>query len=111
MTFQHIINSSSVVRMSDGAVIPPDPENTDWQAYQAWITLGNMAEPAAAPADASLVSQARAALVASDRTVLRCVEAGLAVPADWHAFRNALRSVIAGRSATLPQQPDYPADT
>ncbi len=35
----------SVVR-SDGAVIPADPDNADWQAYQAWLTAGNTPAPA-----------------------------------------------------------------
>ena len=35
------------VRRSDGSVIPADPANTDWQAYQAWLEAGNALTPTA----------------------------------------------------------------
>jgi hypothetical protein len=44
-----LTNSPIIIRIADHACIPPDPANTDYAAYLAWVEAGNMPEPAPAP--------------------------------------------------------------
>ena len=37
---------TSIIRVADGAAIPTDPANTDYQEYLRWLELGNTPEPA-----------------------------------------------------------------
>ena len=41
-----LTTSTSIKRLSDGAFIPPDPANTDYAAYLAWLEEGNTPLPA-----------------------------------------------------------------
>lgn len=34
-----------LIRAADGAAIPPDPSNADYQAFLAWSTAGNLPDP------------------------------------------------------------------
>ena len=39
-------SANSVIRLTDGACIPFDPANTDYQAYLKWVDEGNEPLPA-----------------------------------------------------------------
>jgi len=58
---------------------------------------------------------ARAALVESDKTILRCYENAVAVPTTWAAYRKTLRTIISAASGdptvALPMKSAYPAGT
>jgi hypothetical protein len=40
------INDTMILRLMDNATIPFDPDNTDYQAYLAWLAEGNTPLPA-----------------------------------------------------------------
>ena len=48
MTYQ-LTTGDTILRLSDNAFIPPDPANTDYAAYLAWVEAGNTPEPAPIP--------------------------------------------------------------
>ncbi|MGB9154412.1 MAG: hypothetical protein WCD70_15150 [Alphaproteobacteria bacterium] len=115
-----LTSGTSIIRTADGATIPADSCNADYQAYLAWLAVPNTPTPYTPPN--LLPQQAQSALTKTDTTMLRVQEAitlGLttATTADVVAFvhyRKALRAIVDGTDTTstsLPAQPAYPANT
>jgi len=40
------ISTTCIKRIADNALIPLDPDNTDYQQYLKWLAEGNTPEPA-----------------------------------------------------------------
>lgn len=81
--YQRIMGRDGVLpgirRISDGAVIPDDPDNADWRAYQAWLEEENEPEdPAPLPSARIIVSRLRFKLELQERELLSAVEAAVA---------------------------------
>ena len=58
----------------------------------------------------ALKASAQSTLDKSDTTLLRCYEAGVAVPVEWATYRGQLREIVSGKSSAtvLPVRPVYP---
>jgi hypothetical protein len=77
MTEYRLTNTNVILRIADGAYIPPDPANRDYEAYLQWVAAGNTPDPAPPPsaeaaiadsAQSLLLNQARAAVARGDTT-------------------------------------------
>lgn len=55
MTYQ-LTNGNTILRTADQAFIPPDPANTDYAVYLAWLDEGNTPEPAPEPEPAPVLT-------------------------------------------------------
>jgi hypothetical protein len=62
---------------------------------------------------ATAQQNARNAMAKSDLVLLRCLEAGIPLPAAWKTYRTALRAILGATSGDgtkpLPTAPAYPA--
>jgi len=87
-----LTNSTSIIRIADGASIPADLANTDYANYLQWLAAGNTPEPAdpipPAPIADITPRQIRMALTRAGLRV--AVEAAVAAGdqdiKDWYEF-------------------------
>jgi len=45
--FTGLLDPTRILRLPDNATVPNDPDNTDWQQYQAWLAEDNTPLPPA----------------------------------------------------------------
>lgn len=57
-----------VIRIADGAQVPPDAANKDRRTYQAWLDLGNIPDPVEPPTAAELAETSREDSIIADPT-------------------------------------------
>lgn len=94
-TIEFFEDTSQIVVEGVNAVYDAhDPTKPSWSTYQA---------------------SALALLVESDRTVMRCYEHGVDVPAAWSSYRTTLRGIVSAASGDatlpLPEHPEFPSGT
>lgn len=114
-----------IVRVSDGATIPNDPRNIDYQEFESWLDAGNTVAPYVPPLPtwADIQAQAKSQLDDSDTSMHRVTEAvvmdesTLTTPdvVTFIQWRRALRTIVQTESGDptipLPIKPPYPAHT
>jgi hypothetical protein len=60
--YQLIAGFDGVRRTADGATIPDDPANADWNVYLAWLAEGNTPDPAPPPPASAAIAASASAL-------------------------------------------------
>lgn len=106
--------TTPVCLTTDGQTLTYNPGTSDAEiaAVQAVFAAWDPASPSWTDYQAT----AAAALAESDKTVLRCGENQIPVPADWATYRKALRAIVGATTPptqipALPTRPDYPPGT
>ena len=79
-----------VRRIVDGASIPQNPENTDWQQYQKWLAASNTPQPADLPTAGELNAPILAQLAAADIRAIRALADGDSARIAAHRTAQAL---------------------
>lgn len=84
-----------VQRLSDRAIIPPDPANTDCMEFFKWRAAGGVPEPIDPPSPTEINAPILAALTANDAKIIRALAEGDAARIAAHiATQAALRAQL-----------------
>ena len=100
-------NPSDVIRrIADGACIPPDEENTDYQEYLLWVAEGNTAE---AVDDTLTWDDIRATRDQILKDTDWTMTTGASVDqAQWAAYRQNIRDIPQTYSGKTPDEVVWP---
>lgn len=132
--FAHADTNGSIIAFYDDAIHSAAQidasaikiTDAQWQDMVAnpgkWRVVNGAIKRASAPSKAKLSAialrrQAQAELdvvTGSRGTIIRCVAAGVAIPAAWASYVKNLRAIVNGTdtsSTALPKRPRYPAGT
>lgn len=56
--FTYTLTTGPSLLRSDGAIVPADPANVDYQAYMAWVVAGNSPAPVPVPPNPATIDAA-----------------------------------------------------
>jgi hypothetical protein len=87
-----LTQGDTILRLTDNAFIPPDPANTDYAAYLAWVEEGNTPDPAPVPPITwSTIRSKRDQLISeSDWTM---IPGATVDQLAWSSYRQILRDL------------------
>jgi hypothetical protein len=81
-----LTQGDTILRLSDNAFIPPDPANSDYQAYLAWLEEGNTPLPYVPPTPVDHITDLQEAQEFSNN-LIRTTAHDILSPTDWYITR------------------------
>jgi hypothetical protein len=108
MTYQ-LTTGDNILRAADTAFIPPDPANTDYQAYLAWLEEGNTPEPAPVASVTWDSIRAKRDQIIRETDWTMTPDASVD-QAQWAAYRQILRDLPQTFAKTGPESVVWPTE-